>query len=210
MKLNELDPRAQQRAYENWARDEPSYDWWDSIYENAIADGKERGFEIQKINFTGFCSQGDGACWQGYILLPEFLDWAERQMPLLLSLHQINLIRAAAENELCENSIKVTADGRYCHEGTMRLLYGFGVDYSDPDEFLDTGFFAGMSQYDFYELIAPHQDEASNILLEAARDFAREIYKNLEEEYEYLTSEEYFREMAEINEWEFTEEGEME
>lgn len=210
MKLNELSPEAQERAYQDWARDEPSYDWWDSIYEMKIEEGKERGFEIQTINFSGFCSQGDGACWQGYILLPEFLDWADKQDPMPIPKHLSNLMRGAAENELCENSIKVSSRGNYCHEMTMLLDYGFSLDYNAHDVELKAGFFAGMTEEAFDALILPHYDEIDKALLEAARDFARDIYKALEDEHEYLTSEDHFREMAENNEWEFNEEGEME
>lgn len=210
MKLNELSPQAQERAYQDWVRDEPHYDWWDIVYEMKIEDGKERGLEIRQINFSGFSSQGDGACWQGYILLPEFLDWADKQEPPAIDRHLSNLLRAAAENELCENSIKVSSRGSYSHEMTMLLEYGFSLDYNAHDVELKTGFFAGMTEEDFEALILPHYDEIDKALLEAARDFARDIYKALEDEHDYLTSEDHFREMAEINEWEFNEEGEME
>lgn len=207
--VSQLSPSAFERAYEDWRRDGPHYDWWNSIYEMKIEDGKARGFEIKSISFSGFWSQGDGASWVGYILLPEFLDWQDKQEKPPLTMHQSNLIRAAVENDLCENSIKVDTRGNYCHEMTMYLTYGFGVDYNSPVEELDTGFFAGMSQEDFAELVRPHMDSVDEALLEAARDYARDIYKALEEEHEHLTSEESFREQAESNEWLFTEEGEM-
>ncbi len=205
--LDQLSPRAFDRAYEEWRADYHHWDWWESVYEMKIEDGKARGFEIQNINFSGFCSQGDGACWQGYILLPEFLDWADTQDPHPLGKHQSNLLRAAAENKLLETSVKVASTGNACHEYTMGLYYGLTVD-TVPDT-LDKGFFAGMDGQAFEDLITPHMGEIETALLEAARDYAREIYKALEEEHEYLTSEESFREQAESNEWLFTEEGEM-
>ena len=52
-------------------------------------------------------------------------------------------------------------------------------------------------------------DEIDEIILSAARDYADEIYKDLEAAYEYECSEENYKELAEINEWEFDEEGEM-
>jgi hypothetical protein len=205
--LSELSPSAFQRAYEEWSTDYPCWDWWDSTYEWKIEDGKARGFEIQKINFSGFWSQGDGACWQGYILLPEFLDWQDQQEKPPLTMHQSNLLRAAVENEMLETSVKVAATGSGCHEYTMGFNYGISIDALP--ETLEKGFFAGMAGPDFEDLITPHLGEIETTLLETARDYAREIYKALEEEHEYLTSEESFREQAESNEWLFTEEGEM-
>jgi hypothetical protein len=74
---------------------------------------------------------------------------------------------------------------------------------------LSDGPYAGMRGEDYEELLNEHVDEIDEILLSAARDYADEIYKDLEASYEYECSEENFKELAEINEWEFDEEGEM-
>lgn len=52
-------------------------------------------------------------------------------------------------------------------------------------------------------------DNEDSLLIYVWRDLAKWMYRHLEKEYEYLTSFEAFRETAEANEWEFTEEGVM-
>jgi hypothetical protein len=44
---------------------------------------------------------------------------------------------------------------------------------------------------------------------QSARDYADELYKQLREEYEYITSTENLIEMCDINDWKFNNEGEM-
>ena len=49
------------------------------------------------------------------------------------------------------------------------------------------------------------QDELTDLL----RDFMRWIYRTLQEEYEYLSSDEQVLEMLDANEYDFTEDGEI-
>lgn len=63
--FNELDETAKQKAREWYLESALNYDWWEYIYEDAIAIGKILGIEIERIYFSGFGSQGDGACFDG-------------------------------------------------------------------------------------------------------------------------------------------------
>ena len=49
---------------------------------------------------------------------------------------------------------------------------------------------------------------AQEVVEECMRDFADWIYRNLELDYEYQTSDEYVDEMLDINDYVFTEDGE--
>ena len=76
----ELDERTKDKVRDQH-RDDAFYDdWWDAVYEDAIRMGALLGIEIgtkqrrtmnnktisyPAINFSGFCSQGDGACYEG-------------------------------------------------------------------------------------------------------------------------------------------------
>jgi hypothetical protein len=51
--------------------------------------------------------------------------------------------------------------------------------------------------------------DALGIVEETRHNFCREIYRALETEYDYLTSEEAIIETIEANEYEFTEDGEL-
>lgn len=41
------------------------YDWWESIEEDLRSDMDAIGFTVDKMYFSGFWSQGDGACFTG-------------------------------------------------------------------------------------------------------------------------------------------------
>ena len=58
---------------------------------------------------------------------------------------------------------------------------------------------------------APWQvsDETEEAIAEALRDFMRWIYRNLEREYEFITSAEEVAETLRINEYDFLENGRM-
>lgn len=206
--VDQLSPKEFQRAYEKWCGEGTHYDWWDSIYEMKTSEGEERGFDIRDIRFSGFWSQGDGACWTGYIHLDEVLKWADKQETNPFTPHQMNLLRAATENNTVYNPVKVQSEGRYCHQYTTELQHGIETYAGDTP--MRLGFFEGILESVFMEeYFEPHREEIEKVVLGLARDYAGEIYKALEEEYEYLTSEEYFREQAEANDWKFDEEGEI-
>lgn len=200
MKYSELSPEAQKKAHEKY---QPEF-WDEYIIEDAKEQGKLRGFEIDKIFYSGFWSQGDGASWTGYIDLKKFLEWEEQQEKPLLSDYQRVLLGAGAKYAF---SLVVEVRGHYSHSRTMLLSTGMNAD-GVPAELPD-GPYAGMRGEDYEELLSENADEIDEILLSAARDYADEIYENLEEAYDYECSEENFKELAEMNEWEFDEEGEM-
>src|SRR5690606_33296995 len=70
--FDELSDKAKEKA-RDWYRDgQLDYDWWDSVYEMAQTAGWILGIEmdhktknVPAIYFSGFSSQGDGACFEG-------------------------------------------------------------------------------------------------------------------------------------------------
>src|SRR5690606_10902815 len=66
--LHELSSEAQEKAIENLRNHEGylDYKWWDSTYEDVKTIAALFGLEIDEIYFSGFYSQGDGACFEGY------------------------------------------------------------------------------------------------------------------------------------------------
>ena len=63
--FDELDDNAKERARDWWRNGGLDYDWWDSVYEDAETVGALMGIDIDRIYFSGFSSQGDGACFEG-------------------------------------------------------------------------------------------------------------------------------------------------
>jgi hypothetical protein len=195
----------------------PEY-WWADVYYAATTDGRERGFEIDDIRFSGFSSQGDGASWTGRVRVLEYLDWKIPQMdPDDTALPSYITLRELAENEMIFRTIEITrGGGMYVHENTM-LCETDSFEYSstDPEDWdgtvLHTGVLAGarvsdlLEAYDFGTVINNVIQEA----LQDARAYAKEIYRRLEKEHDWLTSLEGFAETAEANDWRFDESGDF-
>ena len=111
-KYGELSESAQQKARE-WYIEGMDYDWWDSVYEMAIEDGKEKGFYIDKIYFSGFYSQGDGASWIGQV---DVRQWLETNVPDSIG---VSAWCQLIQEDFIEKHIRVVANNsHYCHEST--------------------------------------------------------------------------------------------
>lgn len=219
--LEIADPHEFQTQYEAWREHEPGDDWWDSVFETAVEDGAERGFMINAskcaypqrgtsteycIYFSGFWAQGDGASWVGHVDIPKWIEWmrAQRQRELdcgpcrpgngtPFTDEQLLWIDEGYLVDWLEPRMHIRGGTRYSHSGTMQLS-DEDKWVSSYDEEVPEGVFAGMHCDAFVEAFeqivgAALFEEA----LKAAREFADEIYRNLEEEYEYLTSEEAFK-----------------
>lgn len=143
------------------------HDWWDGVYDWAKETGKEFGLYIDSIYFSGFYSQGDGACFTGRL---HFVECNESKLPedvkpIYNTLHQINsLIKLLNSDE----ALFVAVYHRGNYEGNMAFSYD---DYASEE---------------VLELIREKEDDIE----EALRDYARWIYARLEAENDYLSSDE--------------------
>jgi hypothetical protein len=61
----ELSDSAKERARNNYREHNLDYDWWECVYDDAKTIGALFGLDIDHIRFSGFWSQGDGACFEG-------------------------------------------------------------------------------------------------------------------------------------------------
>ena len=180
--FNELSDSAKQQAITEYAID---YDWHDFVYEDAKTIGALMGIDITNIYFSGFCSQGDGACFEGgYGYKKNSVNAVKEYAPELHDIAQ-TLFNIQKRN-FFQLYAGIKHSGFYYHEfctiiDVERDSY-YGQDVSENDE---------------------------KDLQEALRDFMKWIYKQLENEHDYLTSEEYFSELCQANEWNFYETGEM-
>ena len=66
--FDELDGAAREKARE-WFRASSAHDDWgaESIIDHARRIGALIGFEVDRVYWRGFWSQGDGACWAGSV-----------------------------------------------------------------------------------------------------------------------------------------------
>lgn len=208
-KFSELSDRAKEKARDKYRENYPDYDWWDSSYEDFDKIATMMGIEIgtkpvrlmngttrldPAIYFSGFWSQGDGACFEG--------DWHPERDPLASlskvmqhapqdeALHEI-AFGLAHLSERCNQLIpdafvKVEHSGRYYHSCSV----SYEIDLPTPkdidiDNDLQRMVFdalctkLGLDYESFYA-------EVKDLL----RRFMDWMYGQLEEEYEYLTSDE--------------------
>ena len=202
--FQELTEKAKQEVITRLA---PDHEWWDYIYEQAKEEGKALGFEIDTINFSGFYSQGDGACWVGIVRLKQ---WLELNKPHDTNAH---IVLALIDNGWVEESVGIaTHHSRYSHSNTMtvgHIEYSEPIlEYQDSDTLSKEGLFEGAKVAGLYEAMGyGYFDVIREEILSSARDYADKIYVHLRDEYEWLCSEEYITELCDANEYLFDASG---
>lgn len=211
-KYAELSDSAKQKA-RNWYIDGMDYEWWDSVYEMAIEDGKEKGFYIDKIYFSGFYSQGDGASWIGQV---DVRQWLEENCADSIGL---SALCALIQEDVVDKHIKVVANtSHYYHESTMQV-----AELSDDAEGFEDSYrmelpsiFKGMTIANLFDIIATDTnctlkdvEVMTQAITESAKDYARNIYSQLREEYEYLCSEKMMLDHFDANDYFFDSDGRL-
>jgi len=201
----------QGKAHAMTTYNQPEDHWYEGITDGFTERGLERGFDIDDVQWSGFGSQGDGASWTGqvdpllflqYHLKPDNPDYT-RYM-ILIELIQNGIV--ARRLEVSRNS------HRYNHEQTMVLEREGMLQLEDwSDTILRTGIFAGAQATPLVEGICMDVllDDLLGWATDEARCYAQDIYTALEESHDDYSSEEYFLELCEINEWRFDASGKL-
>lgn len=219
----ELNDKAKEKA-RDWYRGRDGgldHEWWESTFDDAVTIAAAFGLDIStrmvkyhvcgskgkpgrdgqrqetNIFFSGFWSQGDGACFEGEYAyragaLAAVTDHAPKDEKLAAIVEELQAAQAAAGFRV-KLSIK-HADAHYYHERTMQMEV-----HDDCDRDPDGGAILPDSDWLTEEQVKP--------VREALIKFAKWIYKQLESEHEYLTSDEYVAETIEGNDYEFLEDG---
>jgi hypothetical protein len=171
---------AQQAALERYRDINTDHEWWEDTYDYFIEIMEGCGFTAQDLGFSGFWCQGDGASFVGYVT-------------------NVQNFRAAfpsplwdAFGALLPEDIRVyRMSSMYYHEYTM--LAEVGVPHLDTENMPE-----GLA--DLYESqLLKATEELEEFVQETMRGKARDLYRLLEQEYEYLTSEEAVRETLQAN-----------
>ena len=161
--------------------------WYEPVIEDWTEELEHRGFEQVKILFSGFGSQGDGACFEARINIGAYLKahHLAATYPLL-----------ATYPEYVEAYLKHT--GWYYHERSTRLVPYFNAEAVDP----------GGSGISDKETCVEQEYEAleKDIAQEAVR-LGREIYQALEYEFDYQTSAEAVQDTLIANEYTYLSDG---
>jgi hypothetical protein len=138
------------------------------------------------IWFSGFASQGDGASFQGAYRFATGARKAIRaHAPEDSELHRIaDALQEIQRRNFYQLHADVNQRGRGCHEYSMTI----SVERNSPTN---------------QEMTADAEDTGP----EARRDLARWLYRQLEREYDYQTSDEVTDEAILANEYTFTGDG---
>lgn len=222
MKYKDLSEKEKEffRAYyaENMLPDE----WWDCVYDSFKEHHADKGFTINNIEFSGFWSQGDGASWIGRVDRTAFIQHYVTEQDSNFSAYQ--LLRGLIQDSwVSDDTIIDTLNyhSRSAHEGKMYVpsdydqpplaIEDFNNYYDDSDPVIQKGLFAGTLVRDILGAADLEQAlvDLNEHILRVAKDIARDLYRDLEKEYEWLTSDEYIEELADINDWEFAEGGRL-
>ncbi len=184
--LNELSATAQEKARDWYRQHHADSNWYENVYEDFRAvcdifgiDLRQRVFRLINgrfmeepcIWFSGFCSQGDGACFEGSGTGSQRHPGKSGNMPR----RTVNFIVSRMPCRRCRN---VTS-------GSYRLKSVTG----------DSPVSQAMTA------------DAEAAVSEALRDLAFWLYRQLENEYDWLTSDAAVDEALLINEYTFTEAG---
>lgn len=163
-------------------------DWYDYVYEGFTEDMKAIGIRVDNIYFSGFWSQGDGACFEGIV---------EDDETFLKNFSGYPMIRKlVADGGSVYLSVKHS--GHYYHENCTSWNFeaeAFNMILPMPTQF-HVDVVAAMDEQLSDEL-GEFEDEA----IEFMKDKMRELYSRLEDEYEYLTSDEVVAETIIANDW---------
>lgn len=199
--LDEL-PEAGKDNARAWYREGAfDHDWYDAVYEDFQRIAEILGIRLRTrasrlmgggtsespcIWFTGFWSQGDGAAWEGSYSFSKGACSAIRSYaPRDEELHRIADELLAIQRR---NFYQLQADVR--HRGNTYHAFTMDIDVTRESP-------VGQDM----------TEDAESTVTDLLRDFARWLYRQLEREYDYLSSDAAVDEAVLANDYTFTESG---
>ncbi|EFC5281093.1 antitoxin of toxin-antitoxin stability system [Escherichia coli] len=199
--LDELTTDARERARCWYREHHPDSNWYENVYEDfrevcdilgidlrqrVIRLSSGRFMEEPCIWFSGFCSQDDGACFEGHWRWQSAAPRKIREYaPQDHELHRIaDALQAVQKRNFWQLQTEVSHRGRYCHPYSMVITVTRGSPVGQ-------------------EMTA----DAEAAVCEALRDLAFWLYRQLENEHDWLISDSAVDEAILINEYTFTETG---
>ena len=200
--IEELPEAARERARAWYRENCLDHEWYDFVYEDFQTICGILGIALRTTPvrlpgggtrdkphayFRGFSSQGDGASFEGAYGHARGAAKAIRaHAPKDAQLHRIaDALQEVQRRNFYALLATIRQQGRDCHEYSMAIE----VERDSPTW-------------------QPMTDGADDTVIEAMRDFARWLYRQLRQEYEHLTSDAAVDETVAVNGWSFTARGE--
>ena len=189
--FDELSEAAKEKA-RDWYREGLYQDSFE--FEHVIADakviGELMGIDIDQVYYTGFCSQGDGACFEGsYSYKKGSVKAVKEFAPLDTELNRIAIdLQAIQRRNFYQLTANVKQSGRYYHSNcTLIEIWKNDVQQNYAHDYAN--------------------DEVELEVKELLKDFMNWIYKQLDRTNDYLDSNESIDENIMCNDYEFLESG---
>ena len=187
--FDELNENAKERA-RDWMRQgtcDDSY-WYESTLEDFTTIAGYLGYEVKtdRVFFSGFSSQGDGACFEGTFRSGNVhVEKLSEYAPQDSELARIGKEIAGFIQEHPKWYATIKHSGRYSH----KYMTDFSCEELNSD---DEDITEAQAEEEFAEL---------------SRDLMDWLYRQLEREYNYQMSDEQIDESIRANEYDFTEDG---
>lgn len=205
--FDELNDKAKERVRQWYREGALDYEWWKCLHDEAATVAELMGLDIRQrkqttktgeqiylpsIYFSGFCSQGDGACfdgaWQASQVQPDKLKQA--------TAHDADLADIAyriieISRQFPQASFRVKQSGHYSNRFATMFDIELGEDTGEP---------ITVQRYDALE-------QVENRLMDAARDYMDWIYRALEKEHDWLLADAQINNAIRANEYEFYADG---
>lgn len=164
-------------------------DWYEPVVESFKDDMRAVGIEVYRVYFSGFCSQGDGACFVGSLGdTRKYLDHHHAD--------QFPMVRKLLEQG---GDVHVTTShrGNYYHQYSVTLNVESDTFWSCMEARSELQE-AVIERWD--EALTKEMSDFETALTEQWRTYMQDVYRKLEEEYDHLTSDEAVWDTIEANE----------
>ena len=197
-------------AIEHHRYDNTSFEDW---HDPTLDDWKEKlealGYSDPEIQYSGFWSQGDGASFTSkQVPLPSTDPKVIEAWDQLIGAAEL-LGQPVTEdiNDMAYGSV-IRTGHHYFHENTVSVDW----EWNDPPYTDRWEYFADPTPEGIQPFITTLKDAVESYfdgLEEIVKDLCKEIYSDLEKEYDYQTSDEAVEQAIEDMEFEVDEEGDL-
>jgi hypothetical protein len=184
--IGELSPTVKARMLDEYRELATDFDWWTYQYETLIEEvEQETGIKLssESISFDGFYSQGDCARLKLWLYEDDVVNFIKYRK---LSTKYTSVLERATLGDV-ELTQLIDVWGTHCNSGSSN---GLDMHPIKPSTLLE------------YRL-----ESLLRILETYFMEKVQQLYKALQEEYEYLTSDEAVEEMIDTMGHKFTENG---
>jgi hypothetical protein len=198
--FNQLDKEAKQKALTTYQDLNIGFDWWEDEFDDFIALCSYLGITVNKdsIKFRGFYSQGDGSSFSAMVDIPKLVNAiANQSWKGYAPMQEFVFIVPQIDHRVTALVVKGILPSEPQIIGRSRQ-YGVVTDLGISEVIKD-----GKTHDNIFEEL----DKLEEWLRSVAEILNSHLYKTLENQYEFLTSDTAIKESILTNDYLFTADG---